>query len=127
MAYTHIGKDDWSCIARMLRADHSLAEIARTIGKDKSSLGRHVAGYGGRDAYDVREVRRKKRMKRVTAMDNIRVIKGALLRFIKKELILHKSPEQISGILSRKGGSLAPSTIYRYMSERAPQLKQYLR
>lgn len=127
MSHTHIGKEDWPCIARMLRAGHFLSEIARTIGKDKSSLGRHVAEYGGRDGYDVREVRRRKRMKRVAAMDGIRVIRGNLLRFITKELKLHKSPEQIAGILQRKKHILAPSTIYRYLNERAPHLKIHLR
>jgi IS30 family transposase len=86
-----------------------------------------VGEFGGREGYDVREVRRKKRMRRIAAMESIRVIKGALLRFIKKELVLHKSPEQIAGILKRKKRILAPSTIYRYIGERAPHLKMYLR
>lgn len=111
----------------MLKAGHSLREIARTIGKDKSSLGRHVAEYGGREEYDAREVRRRKRMKRVAAMDGIRVIKGPVLRFIVRELKLHKSPEQIGGILKRKRRSIAASTIYRYIDERASHLKMYLR
>ena len=127
MSHTHTGRDDWSCIARMLRSGHSLSEIARTIGKNKSSLGRHVAEYGGREGYDVSEVRQRKRMKRIAAMEGIRVIKGALLRFIKKELILHKSPEQIAGVLAKKRRAVAASTIYRYINERAPHLKMYLR
>lgn len=127
MSHTHIGKEDWTCIARMLRAGHSLREIARTIGKDPGSVSRHVKEHGGRDGYDVREVRRRKRMKRIAAMDGIRVIKGALLRFIKKELIQHKSPEQISGILALKKKTVVASTIYRYIKERAPHLKMYLR
>ena len=121
------GKDDWVCISRMLRANHTLSEIARTIGKDKSSLGRHVAEYGGREGYDAHEVRRRKRMKRIAAMESIRVIKGATLGLIKKQLIRHKSPEQIAGILRRKKQPLAASTIYRYINERALHLKQYLR
>ena len=127
MSHTHIGKDDWSCISRMLRSGHSLSEIARTIGKDKSSLGRHVTEYGGRDGYDAREVRRRKRMKRIAAMEGIRLIKGSLLRFITKELKLHKSPEQIAGILGLRKVAIVASTIYRYITERAPHLKQYLR
>lgn len=127
MSHTHIGKDDWPCISRMLRAGHSLSEIARTIGKDKSSLGRHVAENGGRERYDVREVRRRKRMKRIAAMESIRLIRGTLLRFVTKELKLHKSPEQIAGILALRNQSLVASTIYRYIKERAPHLKQYLR
>jgi IS30 family transposase len=111
----------------MLRAGYSLSEIARTIGKDKSSLGRHVKEHGGRDGYDVHEVRRRKRMKRIAAMECIRRIRGALLRFITKELKLHKSPEQIAGILRHKRKILAASTIYRYLNERAPHLKQFLR
>lgn len=127
MSHTHIGKEDWSCIARMLRAGYSFKEIARTIGKDPSSVGRHIKEYGGRDRYDVHEVRRRKRMKRIAAMDGIRVIKGNILRFIKRELKKHKSPEQISGILSLRRVVLAASTIYRYLNERAPHLKMHLR
>lgn len=127
MSHTHISKEDCLCIARMLRADFSLSSIARTIGKHPSALSRHVAEHGGRDNYDVREVRRQKHMKRVSAMDGTRVLKGVLLRFVVKELKLHKSPEQISGILKRKKQKLAASTIYRYITERAPHLKMYLR
>jgi IS30 family transposase len=111
----------------MLRADHSFKEIARTIGKDKSAVGRHINEYGGREGYDAKEVRRRKKMKRINAMESIRVIKGALLRLIKKELRDHKSPEQISGILALRKVTLAASTIYRYVNERAPHLKKHFR
>lgn len=111
----------------MLRADFGLSDIARTIGKHPSALSRHVAEHGGREHYDVREVRRKKRMTRISAMDGTRVLKGLLLRFVIKELKLHKSPEQISGILALKKVILAASTIYRYIDKRAPHLKMYLR
>jgi transposase, IS30 family len=127
MSHTHISPEDWVCIARMLRAGYSFGEIAHTLGKDKSSLSRHVAEYGGRDDYDAREVRRQKRMKRIAAMENTRIIHGPLLRFIVKELKQHKSPEQIAGVLARKKKPIAPSTIYRYIDERAPHLKMYLR
>ncbi len=127
MSHTHMGKEDWSCIGRMLRAGHSFKEIARTLGKDPSAVGRHINEYGGREGYDAKEVRRRKRMKRVAAMESIRVIKGATLRFIKQELIKHKSPEQIAGILKRKKQPMVTSTIYRYLNERAPHLKIYLR
>lgn len=127
MSHTHISPEDWPCISRMLRAGHSFSEIARTIGKNVSSVSRHVAEYGGRETYDVHEVRRQKRMKRIAAMDGIRIIRGTLLRFITKQLKQHKSPEQIAGILARKKQLLAASTIYRYIHERAPHLKQYLR
>lgn len=127
MSHTHIGREDWSCIARMLRADHSFSEIARTLGKHASAVSRHVRGYGGREGYDANEVRRRKRMKRIVAMEGIRVIRGTLLRFVIRELKNHKSPEQISGILARKKVTLAASTIYRYLNERAPHLKKYLR
>lgn len=66
-------------------------------------------------------------MKRIAAMERIRVVRGALLRFVLKELKIHKSPEQIAGILGRKKQSIAPSTIYRYIKERAPHLKHFLR
>ena len=127
MSHTQIGPGDWACIGRMLQASHSFREIARTLGKNVSSLSRHINEYGGRDGYDGHEVRRRKRMKRIAAMDSIRVIKGSILRFIKHELKDHKSPEQISGILALKKVSVAASTIYRYLNERAPHLKHFLR
>lgn len=127
MSHTHIDQDDWSCISRMLRAGHSFKEIARTIGKDASAVGRHINEYGGREEYNALEVRRRKRMKRIAAMDSIRLIRGKLLRFITGQLIQHKSPEQIAGVLKRKKKSIATSTIYRYIKERASHLKKYLR
>lgn len=127
MSHTHIGPGDWGCIGRMIRADHSIREIARTIGKDAGSVSRHVREYGGRDGYNGQEVRRRKRMKRIAAMESIRVIKGSILRFIKQQLKLHKSPEQIAGVLKKKKQPCDTRTIYRYIKDRAPHLKMYLR
>lgn len=97
--------------------------IAETIGKDHSAVSRHVRANGGRVGYDVREVRRRRRMLRIAAMDQIRILKGALLRTVVKRLKEHESPEQIAGVLERMNAS----TIYRYIAERAPHLKQFLR
>lgn len=127
MSHTHIGPGDWGCIGRMLRAHHSIREIARTIGKDAGAVSRHVREYGGRDGYNGQEVRRRRRMKRIAAMESIRIVKGSLLRFITQQLKLHKSPEQIAGVLKRKKQSCDTRTIYRYIDERAPHLKMYLR
>jgi IS30 family transposase len=66
-------------------------------------------------------------MKRIAAMERIRIIKGSLLRFIIRQLKLHKSPEQIAGVLKKKKQSCDTCTIYRYIKERAPHLKMYLR
>lgn len=111
----------------MLRAGYSIRSIAETIGKDHSAVSRHVRANGGRDGYDIREVRRRKRMKRIAAMDGIRVLTGTLLRTVVQELKKHRSPEQIAGVLALKKQTLAASTIYRYIEERAPHLKQFLR
>jgi IS30 family transposase len=127
MSHTHIGPEDWPCIARMLRAGYSFSEIARAINKTVSSTGRHIKEYGGRKEYNVQEVRRRKRMKRIAAMESIRIIRGPLLRHIVKELKQHKSPEQIAGSLALKNKMVSFSSIYRYISERAPYLKMYLR
>ncbi len=123
MAHTHIGPADWPVISRMLRAGYGIRAIAQVIGKDHSAVSRHVRTNGGRDGYDVREVRRRKRMVRVNAMNGIRVLKGALLRTVTRMLREHQSPEQIAGVL----GTINASTIYRYIKEHAPHFKQYLR
>jgi IS30 family transposase len=123
MAHTQIKPADWPVVARMLRAGYSGAEIARTLNKDPSAVNRHIAHNGGRDGYDVHEVRRRKRMLRVAAMNSIRVLSGILLRSVVRRLKGHESPEQIAGVL----GTVDASTIYRYISERAPHLKKFLR
>jgi IS30 family transposase len=123
MSHTHIGKEDWSVIARMLRAGYSMRAIAETIGKDHSAVSRHVRANGGRDTYDAREVRRKKHITRIAAMEGTRSMRGILLRAVMKLLKEHESPEQIAGVLR----SVHASTIYRYIHERAPHLKRYLR
>lgn len=127
MAHKHIGPVDWLVIARMLRAGFTGSEIARTIDKDPSTVNRHIKQNGGREGYDVREVRRQKHHTRIAAMDSIRVLKGALLRTMIKLLKEHYSPEQIAGTLALKGYSIVASTIYRYIKERAPHLKKFLR
>lgn len=127
MAHKHIGSEDWPVIARMLKAGFTGSEIARTIGKDPSATNRHIKQNGGRSGYDLREVRRKKHYQRIAAMDSIRVLKGILLRTVVKLLKEHYSPEQIEGTLKLKGGTIVASTIYRYIKERAPHLKKYLR
>jgi len=127
MSHTHIRKEDWSVIARMLRAGYAGADIARTLGKDPSAVNRHIAQYGGRKGYDVREVRRQKHLKRVDAMQSIRVLRGSLLRSAVRLLKRHLSPEQIAGVMRLKGKTVVASTIYRYLDERAPHLKKYLR
>jgi transposase, IS30 family len=124
MAHKHIGPEDWPVIARMLKAGFTGSEIARTLGKDPSAVNRHIKQNGGRDGYDVREVRRKKHHQRIAAMDSIRLLKGALLRKVISLLKEHYSPEQIAGTLA---STIVASTIYRYIKERAPHLKKYLR
>jgi IS30 family transposase len=123
MAHKHIGGEDWTVISKLLHAGYSGAEIARTLGKDPSAVNRHIAQNGGRDDYDVREVRRRKHMRRVMAMEGTRVLKGSLLRTVIKLLKDHQSPEQIAGVLK----TVSSSSIYRYIEERAQHLKQYLR
>lgn len=110
-------------IARLLKAGYSIRAIAETIGKDHGAVSRHVCTNGGREGYDIREVRRRRRMLRIAAMDGIRILKGALLRTVVKLLKEHQSPEQIAGVLR----CVSASTIYRYIHERAPHLKQFLR
>ena len=123
MAHTHIGATDWPVIARMLRAGYSGSEIARTITKDPSAVNRHIKQFGGKDRYDIREVRRTKHYKRILAMQSTRILTGSLLQKVIRLLKRHLSPEQIAGVLK----TVSASCIYRYIEERAPHLKIYLR
>lgn len=127
MAHKQIGDEDYPCITKMLKAGYNFSEIARTIGKDPSALSRHVNQNGGRDEYDIREVKRRKRYTRIEAMDSIRAMKGSLLKSVVSLLKKHLSPDQISGYLALKGKNVSENTIYNYINTRAPHLKMYLR
>lgn len=127
MSYKQIGNEDYAFIAKMLKAKYSYSDIAIIINKNVSSVSRHVKAHGGRDDYDVREVKRKKRYVRISAMSETRLIKGGMLKSITNRLKQHFSPEQISGVLKNKSKEISASTIYRYLDERAPHLKMYLR
>ena len=127
MSYKQIGNEDYGCISKMLRANFSYSEIARTINKNVSSVSRHIRLHGGKENYDVKEVKRKKRYTRISAMNETRVLKGVLLKTVTSLLKEHLSPEQIAGVLELKGKQISASTIYRYIIERAPHLKMYLR
>ena len=112
MSHKQIGNEDYGCIARMLKAGYSYSEIARTINKNVGSVSRHVRENGGRDRYDIKEVKRRKRYKRIEAMEGIRILKGFLLRSVTKLLKEHLSPEQIEGVLKKKGKLISSTTIY---------------
>ena len=127
MSYKQIGNEDYGCISKMLKANFSYSEIARTINKNVSSVSRHIRNNGGRNNYDVKDVKRKKKYTRIDAMNGTRMIKGSLLTSITKLLKDHLSPEQIEGVFKGKGKEISASTIYRYIDERAPHLKIYLR
>ena len=58
MSHNQIGNEDYGCIARMLKAEYSYSEIARTINKNVGSVSRHVRENGGKDRYDIKELKR---------------------------------------------------------------------
>ena len=63
MTHTHIKKEDWSVIARMLRAGYTGVEIARTLGKDPSAVkGKYRRRRGTKAREDVREQAKKRRI-----------------------------------------------------------------
>ena len=86
MSHTHINAEDLSCLSRMLRSGYSFKDIACTLGKDPSTVSKHVNSNGGRNNYDVKEVKRKKRIKRILAVKDRRKIKGVLLTQITMEM-----------------------------------------
>ena len=85
MSHKQIGNEDYGCIVRMLKAEYSYSEIARTINKNVSSVSRHVKENGGRNEYDIKEVKRKKRYKRIEAMDSITVLNLVPGRILKRK------------------------------------------
>jgi IS30 family transposase len=130
--YTHVSFAEREIIRRMLSRHASSAEIARTLGKHRSTITREVkrntnaAGiYYEVHAQSALLRRRKKAKARYRIIDNDPWLETTIEELLKNSL----SPEQIAGYM-RRVGHLRPvchKTIYDWVHRRWQSRKAYLR
>ncbi len=126
---THLSKEEMFCIEKMCQRGVSLSDIAKTLGRGKSTLSEVVKANGGREKFSAKaaiqraywkQYRKKKDCNKV-ATD------GHLSRFVEKRLESGWSPEAISSRLSTQSGLAyaSPKSIRKFV-DRRPRLERYL-
>ena len=137
MSYQHLSMDERNVIYRMQWLGNSQAEMARCLGRDRSTISRELrrnVQFDGRYVSGVAEI--KARLRRRAQLRRPKSSNGALMRYVETHLRRHWSPEQIAGRLREApprdlgGVRLSHTTIYRWIwsdAARAGQLKGFLR
>ena len=137
MPYHHLTMDERNVIFRMTVLGKSQAEMARCLGRHRSSICRELqrnVGCIGR--YFPGTAQAKANCRRRTHIRRPKTGDPALMRYVATRLCRHWSPDQIAGRLrespprSLRGASISHTTIYRWIwsnTERARQFKSFLR
>jgi len=137
MPYHHLTAKERYCIYHMNLAGWSLAKTGRTLGRNRSTIGRELRRNGRawgpyRDDVAQRQAgdRRRGACRRPCTAD------AALMAHVETQLQARGSPEQIAGRLRvappkhLAGRSISHATIYRWIwacPERAERLRPFLR
>jgi len=137
MSYCHLTMDERNVIYRMRFQGYCDAEIARCLGRHRSTIGRECrrnadaeGRYFSGTAQTWANCRRRAHLRRPKTSQR------RLMAYIGERLLDRWSPEQIAGRLSVRppagleGLSLSPTTIYRWIwsdPERTRQFRPFLR
>jgi len=132
MSHTHIKPHQQTQLAALLRAGVRQKDIAIIFGKSPSAISREISENKDADGvYRARSAKKKRKNKRIKANQRFRKLKGnkRLRRYIERKLKKYWSPEQIAGRLRFRYGKtiLCHETIYQFIYNEKPELKQYLR
>lgn len=133
MSHSHLTRDDRVELGALLRAGLSKAEIARQLGKHRSSISREIARnpHTNPSGYHARVAVRRTSERRLSANQRFRRITpgSCLERYCETALAYGYSPEQIAGKKQFVLGEsvICHETIYRWVYQQKPELKKYLR
>lgn len=137
MSYTHLTTEERNVIWRMKRSGKTMAEIARCLGRHRSTISRELRRnreYTGDYWPDGASV--KARIRRRAHIRRPKTGSTLLMRYVGEKLEQRWSPEQIAGRLRAVGTSQVPgltvshTTIYRWIwgdRTRAQHFRPFLR
>jgi IS30 family transposase len=119
----HLSGEERFCIERMLRVGKSLIDIAKTLGRGKSTITEEVERNGGRKKYQAEVAIRRAYWKQYRKKRNCNkvALDGHLTKFVEKKLEAGWSPESISCRLKRQSGLKYASkkSIRKYIGKRS--------
>ncbi|MFH1565246.1 MAG: IS30 family transposase [bacterium] len=132
MPHKHFTPEQKNQLAALLRAKIKKKNIARQLGKNKTTIWREMKrGEGANGRYYVKRSKCLARDKRIEANARFRKIENDqyLRRYVVKKLKKYWSPEQIAGRWSRnhQRKHIGKDTIYKFIYSKRKDLVKYLR
>lgn len=137
MSYHHLTMDERNVIYRMRWQGYGQAEIARCLGRHRSTLSRECKRNVGRDGrYDPGTAQTRANIRRRSHLNRPKIGSRPLMTYVAERLIDRWSPEQIAGRLANwappnlEGLTISHTTIYRWIwadPRRTQQFRPWLR
>ncbi len=137
MSYNHLTMEERNVIYRMRFLGHSDAEIARCLGRHRSTIGRECKRNASSDGrYEAQSAQTWANSRRRAHLRQSKTGHRHLMAYVAERLTDRWSPEQIAGRLSVRppaelqGLSISHTTIYRWIwsdPARAQQFRPFLR
>ncbi len=116
MAYKQLTREERYQIHALKKAEKSIAEIARLLGRPPCTISREIGrntggnGYRPKQAQELADIRRRNAPKAVKFTEDVH-------RYVDEKLCLQWSPEQISGRMERDiGVKVSHERIYQYLA-----------
>lgn len=134
MSYNHLTMNERNVIYRMQWQGYSDAEIARCLGRHRSTIGRECKrNRSCRGSYDAGTAQALANSKRRAHLRRPKTGHRRLMAYVTQRLEAEWSPEQIAGRLSSCGSAaltISHTTIYRWIwsdPQRAARFRPFLR
>jgi transposase, IS30 family len=130
-SYTQFTQEERIMLSTLSRRGLTQVEIARALSKAQSSISRELSrNRNDTGMYHAGDAKRQAHDRRMQAAYPRKRIENDdwLKRYIEKHLRDYWSPEEIAGRARREHGVVVcHETIYQYIYQVRPELKQYLR
>lgn len=128
----HLTFQEREFLRRLVKAGKSKTEIAKLMGRNRSTIYRELSRNSGQRGYRPRQAQRLARERRAASRRPCKLDDPRLFADVRKKLEQRWSPEQIDGrsrIESAKQPALSISrqTIYNWIKTRAPAWTKWLR
>jgi len=131
MPYKHFTLEQRNELSALLRAKLKKKDIAKILGKSRTTIWRERKRAETNGKYYVRKAKRLAKEKRIKANSRFRKIESDkyLRRYVVRKLKKYWSPEQIAGKWNKKHKKkhIGKDTIYKFIYSKRKDLVKYLR
>lgn len=128
----HLTLEERGVVYRMRKRGETNAEIARTLGRHRSTIGREVRRNTGGRGYRQQQAQCLAEARRERCRRTKKLAHAALRKYVTKALKHEWSPDEIAGRSKRdhprdRACQVSHQTIYNWLRDEAPQLRTHLR